>query len=72
MYLQKTKAIVIFLYPFFSALHFSLQFSLAVQRPRGQIADAEALFALQFASTFVTSVRSLSSEGIVPSDFITA
>lgn len=41
-----------------------------VQRPREQIADAEAL--LGIASTLVTSVRSQSSEGITPSDFITA
>ncbi|PAN04501.1 hypothetical protein PAHAL_1G071500 [Panicum hallii] len=41
-----------------------------VQRPREQIADAEAL--LDIASTLVTSVRSQSSEGITPSDFITA
>jgi len=41
-----------------------------VQKPREQIADAEAL--LGIASTLVTSVRSQSSEGITPSDFITA
>jgi len=41
-----------------------------VQKPREQIADAEAL--LDIASTLVTSVRSQSSEGITPSDFITA
>ncbi|KAG8058380.1 hypothetical protein GUJ93_ZPchr0002g23559 [Zizania palustris] len=41
-----------------------------VQRPREQIADAEAL--LDIANTFVTSVRSQSSEGITPSDFVTA
>ncbi|KAL6604506.1 hypothetical protein ACP70R_042933 [Stipagrostis hirtigluma subsp. patula] len=41
-----------------------------VQRPREQIADAEAL--LDIASTLVTSVRSQSSEGITPSDFVSA
>ncbi|KAG8060304.1 hypothetical protein GUJ93_ZPchr0002g23330 [Zizania palustris] len=35
-----------------------------------QIADAEAL--LDIANAFVTSVRSQSSEGITPSDFVTA
>lgn len=47
-----------------------MSFHIAVQRPREQIADAEAL--LGIASTLVTSVRSQSSEGITPSDFITA
>jgi len=47
-----------------------VSFHTAVQKPREQIADAEAL--LDIASTLVTSVRSQSSEGITPSDFITA
>ena len=45
-------------------------FHSAVQRPREQIADAEAL--LDITTTLVKSVRSHSSEGITPSDFVTA
>ncbi|XP_072995107.1 non-structural maintenance of chromosomes element 4 homolog A-like [Typha latifolia] len=41
-----------------------------VQKPREQVADAEAL--LDIANTLVTSVRSQSNEGITPSDFVTA
>lgn len=41
-----------------------------VQRPREQIADAEAL--LDITTTLVKSVRSQSSEGITPGDFVTA
>ncbi|CAM0946337.1 unnamed protein product [Alopecurus aequalis] len=39
-------------------------------KPREQIADAEAL--LDITTTLVKSVRSQSSEGIMPSDFVTA
>ncbi|XP_020268102.1 non-structural maintenance of chromosomes element 4 homolog A-like [Asparagus officinalis] len=41
-----------------------------VQKPREQVADAEAL--LDIANTLVTSVKSQSNGGINPSDFVTA
>lgn len=41
-----------------------------VQKPREQVADAEAL--LDIASTLVTSVKSHTSEGVTPSDFVTS
>jgi non-structural maintenance of chromosomes element 4 len=47
-----------------------MSFHNAVQKPREQIADAEAL--LDIANSLVASVRSQSSEGITPSDFVTA
>ncbi|RWV89226.1 hypothetical protein GW17_00048631 [Ensete ventricosum] len=39
-------------------------------RPREQVADAEALF--DIANTLLTSVRSQTSNGVTPSDFVTA
>ncbi|XP_031499701.1 non-structural maintenance of chromosomes element 4 homolog A [Nymphaea colorata] len=41
-----------------------------VQKPREQVADAEAL--LDIANTLVTSVKSQNNEGITPADFITS
>ncbi|CAL9755406.1 unnamed protein product [Musa acuminata subsp. burmannicoides] len=41
-----------------------------VQKPREQVADAEAL--LDIACTLVTSVKSQTNEGVTPSDFVTA
>lgn len=41
-----------------------------VQKPREQVADAEAL--LDIANTIVDSIRAQSNDGITPSDFITS
>ncbi|KAL3533922.1 hypothetical protein ACH5RR_007443 [Cinchona calisaya] len=41
-----------------------------VQKPREQVADAEAL--LDVANTLVTSVKAHSSEGLTPSDFVSS
>ncbi|XP_042407451.1 non-structural maintenance of chromosomes element 4 homolog A-like isoform X2 [Zingiber officinale] len=41
-----------------------------VQKPREQVADAEAL--LDITSTLVTSVKSQANEGVTPSDFVNA
>lgn len=41
-----------------------------VQKPREQVANAEAL--LDIANTLVTSVMSQGNDGLTPSDFITA
>ncbi|XP_072988319.1 non-structural maintenance of chromosomes element 4 homolog A-like [Typha latifolia] len=41
-----------------------------VQKPREQVADAEAL--LDIANTLVTSVKSQRSDGLSPSDFVSA
>ena len=43
---------------------------ITVQKPREQVADAEAL--LDIATTLVTTVKSHSKDGLTPSDFITS
>lgn len=40
----------------------------SVQKPREQVADAEAL--QDIANSLVTSIRSQSNEGVTPSDFV--
>ena len=45
-------------------------FWVAVQKPREQIADAEAL--LDITSTLASSIRSQGNKGLTPSDFVTA
>lgn len=40
----------------------------SVQKPRGQVADAEAL--LDITNTLMTSVKAQSNEGVTPSDFV--
>ncbi|KAI8008793.1 hypothetical protein LOK49_LG07G03286 [Camellia lanceoleosa] len=42
--------------------------AIAIQKPREQVADAEAL--LNITNTLVTSVKAHSKEGITPSDFV--
>lgn len=43
-------------------------FGFPVQKPREQVADAEAL--QDIANSLVTSIRSQSNEGVTPSDFV--
>lgn len=40
----------------------------SVQKPREQVADAEALFVI--TNTLVTSVKAYGNEGVTPSDFV--
>lgn len=45
-----------------------VNFGISVQKPREQVADAEALLGL--TSTLVSCVKSQHSEGLTPSDFV--
>lgn len=53
-----------------TSIHFDfcVLIDISVQKPREQVADAEAL--LDIANTLVTSVQSFKNEGVTPSDFI--
>ena len=44
-------------------------YDISVQKPREQVADAEAL--LEITNRLVSSVKTHNSEGITPSDFVT-
>ncbi|RRT50700.1 hypothetical protein B296_00051565 [Ensete ventricosum] len=52
------------------SLHEHGKFADPPRRPREQVADAEALF--DIVNTLLTSVRSQTSNGVTPSDFVTA